>query len=74
MLARLCAAYHQLASKKFLIVKFFDRAFGFVDGLHLNKGETFRALVMAIGHHLGILDVSNSVEQFEKVAFRGVER
>jgi hypothetical protein len=74
MLARLCAAYHQLAPKEFLIVQFFDRAFRFVHGLHLHKGETLRTLVVAIAHNLRVLHVADPVEQFEEIAFRRVER
>src|SRR5262249_25276934 len=49
-------------------------AFGFLDGLHLYKRETFRALVVAIAYDLCVLDVSNTIEQVEKIALGGVER
>ena len=74
MLAGLGAAYHKPAAKKFLIVQFFYGAFRFLNGLHLHKSKSFRALVVAITHDLGILDVPDSVEQFEKIALGCVER
>ena len=70
----LCAADHELATKEFFVVQFLDRSFGFVDRLHLHEGESFGALIVAIAHHLGILDVTDAVEQVEEVALRGVER
>ena len=74
MFARFCAADHQLASEKLLIVQFVDRALRFFNGLHLDEGETLRALVVAIAHHLGVLNVTDSVEEFKEIALRRIER
>lgn len=73
MLARLGAAHDQLAAEKFLVVQFFDGPFRFLHGLHLNEGKTFRALIVTIAHHFCVLNMSNTVEQFEKIAFGGIE-
>ena len=73
MLVRFRATHNQPATKEFLVVQFLHRAFRFFDGLHLHKGKTLRALIMAIAHDLGVLHVPDTVEQFEKIAFRSVE-
>jgi hypothetical protein len=62
MLVGFRAADHQPAAEELLIVQFFHRTSGFVDGLHLHKCETFRALVMAIAYNLRILHVSDAIE------------
>ena len=67
------AAHNEPATEEFLVVQFFYRAFRFLNGLHLNKRKTFRALVVPIAYDLCVLHVSNAVEQFEKVALGGVE-
>ena len=72
MFARFRAADHQLAAEEFLVVQFVHRALGLVDRLHGNEGESFRALVVAIGHDLGVLDVANTVEELEQIALGGV--
>lgn len=74
MLAGFGAAYYQSAAEEFLIVQFFDGAFRFLNGLHLYKGKPFRALVVPITYDFRILDVPDSVEQFEKIALGCVER
>lgn len=73
MFARLRAAHDQLAAEKLLVVQFRDCAFRFVDGLHLDKSETFRALVVAITHYFRVLHVADAVEELEEIAFRCVE-
>jgi hypothetical protein len=73
MLIGFRAAYDESPTEKFLVVQFFYRAFRFLNGLHLNKRKTFRALVVPIAYDLCVLHVSNAVEQFEKVALGGVE-
>src|ERR1041384_7416006 len=70
---RFRAAHDQLATEEFLIVQFFHGTFGLLDGLHLHESETFRALVMAIAHDLGVLHMADAVEQLEEIAFRRVE-
>ena len=54
-------------------MQFLHRAFGFLDGLHLHKGKTFRALIVPVTYDLRVLHVSNTVEQFEEIALRSVE-
>jgi len=73
MLARFGAAHDQPAAEEFFVVQFLYRASRFVDGLHLHKGKPFRALVVAITHDFRVLDVPDSVEQFEKIALGCVE-
>lgn len=48
-------------------LRFFDRE-------HLHKGETFRALIMFVGHDLGVLHLADAIEEFEKIALRRFER
>jgi len=73
MLIGFRAAHDEPATEKFLVVQLLHGAFGFLDGLHLYKRETFRALVVAIANDLCVLDVSNAIEQIEKIALGGVE-
>ena len=73
MLIGFRAAYDKPATEKFFVVQFLHRAFRLFDGLHLYKRKTFRALVVPIAYDLCILHVSNAVEQFEEIAFGGVE-
>jgi len=74
MLIGLRAAHNEPATEEFLVVQFLHRAFGFLDGLHLDKRKTFRALVVPIAYDLRVLHVSNAVEQVEEIALGGVER
>src|SRR4029077_17434733 len=74
MLIGFGAAYNKPATEKFLVVQFLHCAFRFLDGLHLHKRKTFRALVVPIAYDLRVLHVSNAVEQFEEIALSGVER
>ncbi len=73
MLVGFSAAHDQPSAEEFLVVQFLHRAFGFLDGLHLNKGKTFRALIVPVAYDLRVLHVSNAVEQFEEVALGSVE-
>ena len=73
MLARFCAVDHELAAKEFFVVQLLYGALRFLDGLHLDKGKTFRALIVPLTYNLGVLDVTDAVEQFEEIAFRGIE-
>ena len=73
MLIGFSAAHNEPATKEFLVVQFLHSAFRFLDGLHLHKGKTFRALVMPIAYDLCILHVTNAVEQVEEIALGGVE-
>jgi hypothetical protein len=68
------AAHNEPATEEFLVVQFLHRAFRFLDGLHLHKCKTFRALIMPIAYDLRVLYVSNAVEQFEEIALGSVKR
>ena len=61
MLIGFRAAYDESPTEKFLVVQFFYCAFRFLNGLHLNKRKTFRALVVPIAYDLCVLHVSNAV-------------
>ena len=74
MLVGFRAAHNEPATEEFLVVQFLHCAFRFLDGLHLHKRKTFRALVVPIAYDLRVLHVSNAVEQVEEIAFGGVER
>jgi hypothetical protein len=74
MLIGFRSAHNEPATEEFLVVQFVYRAFGLLDGLHLYKRKTFRALVMPIAYDLCVLHVSNAVEQVEEIALGGVER
>lgn len=74
MLIGFRAAHNEPAPEEFLVVQFLHRAFRFLDGLHLHKRKTFRALVVSIAYDLCVLHVANAVEQVEEIALGGVER
>jgi hypothetical protein len=74
MLVGFRAAHDKPAPEKFLVVQFLHCAFRFLNGLHLHKRKTFRALVVSIAYDLCVLHVSNAIEQFEEIALGGVER
>jgi hypothetical protein len=74
MLIGFCSAHHEPATEKFFVVQLLNRAFGFFDGLHLYKRKTFRALVVSVAHDFCVLNVSDAIEQIEKIALGGVER
>src|SRR2546430_17604661 len=73
MLARFRAAHYQLAAEKFLVVQFLYCALRFLDRLHRDEGEAFRALIVAIAHDLCVLDVPDPVEELEEIALGRVE-
>ena len=73
MLIGLRAAHHQPSTEKFLVMQFLHGSFRFVDGLHLHKCKTFRALIVSVADDLCILHVSHSVEQIEEIALGGVK-
>ncbi len=74
MLARFGSADEELAAKEFLVVQLRHCALRFFDGEHLHKGETFRPLVMLVGHNFRVLHLPNPVEELEEVTFRGFKR
>ena len=71
--ARFCAAYDQLAPEKFLVMQFLHCALRFLDRLHLDEGETFRALIVAIAHNFGVLDVADAIKELEQIALGRIE-
>ena len=73
MLIGFRAAHNEPATEEFFVVQFLHSAFRFLDGLHLHKRKTFRALVVAIAYNLSVLHVANAVEQVEEIALGGVE-
>ena len=73
MLDRFRAAHYELATEKLLIVELAHCPLRFFDGLHLHEGKPLRALIMFVAHNLGALDVADTVEQIEQVAFRRIE-
>jgi len=74
MLIGLRATHNEPATEKFFVVQFLHSSFRFLDGLHLHKRKTFRALVVPIAYDLCVLHVTNAVEQFEEIALGGIER
>ena len=68
------AAHNEPATEEFLVVQFLHSALRFLDGLHLHKRKTFRALIVPIAYDLCVMHVANAVEQFEEIALGGVER
>jgi hypothetical protein len=68
------AAHNEPATEEFLVVQFLYSALRFLDGLHLHKRKTFRALIVPIAYDLCVMHVANAVEQFEEIALGGVER
>jgi len=68
MTISLRATHDQFAAKEFLVVQFLDRSFRFFDRLHLNEGESLRALVMLVGHYFRVLHLTHTVEQIEEIA------
>jgi hypothetical protein len=73
MMIGLCSANDQFPSQEFLIVQLRDGAAGFLDRLHLDEGEPFRALVMFVTHYLRVLHLPYSVKELEQVALRRFE-
>jgi hypothetical protein len=67
------AAYNEPATEEFLVVQFLHSALRFLDGLHLHKRKTFRALIVPIAYDLCVLHVANAVKQVEEIALGGVE-
>ena len=65
MVARLRATDYKLAAKKLFVVEFLHRAFCFIHGEHLHEGKPLRALVVFVADHLGVLDLSDAVEELE---------
>ena len=74
MLIGFRAAHNEPATEKFLVVQFLHSPFRFLDGLHLHKCKTFRALVVPIAYDLCVMHVANAIEQVEEIALAGVER
>src|SRR5438045_9426455 len=73
MLARFRSAHHQLAAEELLVVQFRHGPLRFVHRLHLNEGESFRALVVFVSYDLGVLDRADAVDELEETALRRIE-
>jgi len=73
MLIGFRAAHNEPATEKFLVMQFLHGAFRFLDGLHLHKRKTFRALVVPIAYDLCVMHVADTIEQVEEIALGGVE-
>lgn len=54
-------------------MQFLDCAFRFLDRLHLDEGEAFRSLIVLVADYLGVLDVTDPVEEIEQIALGRVE-
>ena len=74
MLIGFRATHNEPATEEFFVVQFLHSSFRFLNGLHLDKCKTFRALVVPIAYDLCVLHMANAVEQFEEIALGGVER
>src|SRR5260370_8311770 len=73
MLAGLRATDHESATEEFFVMQFQHGAFCLLDGLHLDEGKTFRALIMPVTYDLSVLHVPHAVEQFKQIALSGVQ-
>ena len=71
--ARFRPAHDQLAAKEFLVVQFAHCALRFFHRQHLDESETFRALIVLVGHDLRVLHLAYAVEQLEQIALGRVE-
>src|SRR5438552_18271555 len=71
MLAGLRATNDEPTTEEFFVMQFLHSAFCLLDGLHLDEGKTFRALIMPVTYDLSVLHVPNAVEQFEEIALGG---
>jgi len=65
MVVRLSATDYEFAAQKLFVVEFLHRSFCFIHGEHLYEGKTLRALVVFVADHLGVLDLSDAVEELE---------
>ena len=74
MLAGLRPTDDESATKEFFVMQFLHRTFCLLDGLHLDEGKTFRALIMSVTYDLSVLHVPHAVEQFEEIALGSVKR
>ena len=73
MLAGLRATDDESATEEFFVMQFLHGAFCLLDGLHLDEGKTFRALIVPVTYDLSVLHVPYAVEQFEEIALGGIE-
>lgn len=55
-------------------MKFLNRAASLLDGCHLNERKALGALCILVTDNLSIPNLAYTVKQFEKVAFRSIER
>ncbi len=55
-------------------MQFRDGALRFLHRVHLHERKAFRALVVLVGHDLGVLHLPDAVEELEEIALRRLER
>ena len=67
------SAHDKLAAHVLFVVQLGDGALGFVHGLHLHKGETFRFLGVLVGNDFNRLDDADSIEELEEITLRRIE-
>ena len=67
------SADNKFAGHEFLVMQFLYGAFGFVDGLHLDKRKAFGSLRLAMADYLNRHDLAHAVEKFGEIAFGGIE-
>ena len=70
----LSTAYDQFAAEELFVMKFLNSASSFLDGCHLNKGKALGTLCILVTDNLSIPNLTYTVKQFEKIAFRRIER
>jgi len=54
-------------------MKFRHRTFGFFDRVHLHESEPFGTLIMFVADNLGVLNLTNPVEELEQITLRRIE-
>jgi hypothetical protein len=69
-----CTANDQFATEKLFVVKLLNGTPSFLNGRHLNKREAFGALRIFVANDLGVANLADTIEKFEKIAFCSVER
>ncbi|HTC13550.1 MAG TPA: hypothetical protein VK692_04980 [Chthoniobacterales bacterium] len=70
----LSTAYDQLSAKKLFVMKFLNSPASLLNGCHLNERKALGALCILVTDNLSIPNLAYTVKQFEKVAFRSIER
>ena len=71
--ARFCSAHNKFTAEKLLVVKFCHCTLGFFDRVHLDESKPFGTLIMLVADDLGVLNLTNAVEEFEQIALCRIE-